>query len=312
MLRGEYAIYTPPIDAFGKQIAEWIDNQVSGAYFYGVPRLGKSRAVRFWLQQLMEERYGKSFPLFRWVRRHHQQVSEGEFWSELLQAVNCRYWENGKRQQKLDRLLMLLRTTAVRCRTNLIVLMIDEAQTMGPSEWRWLANLQNGLDDAGYRLTIFSIGSHELAYQHESFLLGGDSHLTARFMVQSARFRGIQSPEELAYVIRSYDEDSVWPDDSQTSYTEYFVPDAFEHGFRLAATAHVLWQVLINLSEGSKTRQGPELPMQHIARACEYVLRHGAQGESVDNLVSEAGWQAAAKQTGFASHMRMVHRFGKG
>ena len=311
MLRGEYAVFTPAISRFGETIAEWIDNQVPGAYFYGVPRLGKSRAVKFWIERLLQERYDNSLPFFRWIRRHHQQISENEFWAELLQSLRNRYWESGKRHQKLNRLLMQFRTRADRCNTNCIVLMIDEAQTMGPMEWRWLVNLQNLLDDAGYRLTIFSVGSHELTYQHDSFELGGDAHLTARFMVQSARFHGIRSIAELHYVLRAYDEDSEWPEGTGISYTRYFAEQAFLDGFRLANCAEFLWSILVDLAPHSNRRRITEFPMQHIARTCEFILRQAAKGIPVECLVNDDEMRRAVQQTGFREHMRMIYPLRK-
>lgn len=49
MILQEYAIYTPPIAEIFDVICEWIENKVPGGYIYGISRLGKSRAVKFWL-----------------------------------------------------------------------------------------------------------------------------------------------------------------------------------------------------------------------------------------------------------------------
>lgn len=57
MILQEYAIYTPPIAEIFEVICEWIENKVPGGYIYGISRLGKSRAVKFWLSVLIEEQY---------------------------------------------------------------------------------------------------------------------------------------------------------------------------------------------------------------------------------------------------------------
>lgn len=69
-------------------------------------------------------------------------------------------------------------------------------------------------------LTVVSVGSHELAYQHEAFLLAQDVHLTGRFMIHELRFDRIQSPEELGFVLDAYDER---PDESGCSFKPVFL-----------------------------------------------------------------------------------------
>jgi hypothetical protein len=78
--------------------------------------------------------------------------------------------------------------------------MIDEAQDMRDPEYRTICNLQNELDSLGFQLTVISVGSQELTYQHEVFIQTGDIHLIARFMVRDAPFRGIRDAAELRYV----------------------------------------------------------------------------------------------------------------
>jgi hypothetical protein len=168
--RGQYGLFTPPINDFFATVFEWIESRVTGGYIYGVPRLGKSRAVQFWIEQLLSEKYHGLLPLFRLIYKEHDRFSEHEFLSDLLDASHHKYSASGSRKVKLERLVRLYAARARNAGGNHIVLMIDEAQYMGDSGYRTLCNRQNELDDQGYHLTVISVGSHELAYQHEVFI----------------------------------------------------------------------------------------------------------------------------------------------
>lgn len=274
-MRGTYALFTPPIDEFFSTVCEWIDGHVSGGYVYGPPRQGKSRAVQFWIERLLAERYGTLLPFFRLNHKCHDRFSELEFLTELLQAGRHRLAQTGSRLTKLDRLVKLFATRARNAGGNQIVLMIDEAQNMREQSYRILCNLQNELEDLGYQLTVISVGTQELAYQHSAFAQGGDLHLVGRFMVRAALFRGIHSQTELAYILEAYDSEAEWPEGSGISYTRYFFPRAFESGFRLSALAPELWRVYSDLAP-PKLQTQLQVAMEHIAKPVESLFRAGA------------------------------------
>src|SRR4030067_724650 len=91
----------------------------------------------------------------------------------------------------------------------------------------WLLGLQNDLDNEGYRLSVFSIGSHHIHYQPNYLARTGNAHIVARFFPVDARFYGIRSVSELAYALNGYDLDSDWPPGTNTSYLKYFAPSEF-------------------------------------------------------------------------------------
>ncbi len=68
-----------------------------------------------------------------------------------------------------------------------------------------------------------------------------------RFMVRDAPFRGIRSDKELVSVLDVYDCRSEWPPKAASSYTRYFLPQAFEYGFRMASCGAILWDIFDEL-----------------------------------------------------------------
>jgi len=206
------------------------------------------------------------------------------------------------RQLLLDRLTRQYATRARNAGGNHIVLIIDEAQNMHDPEYRTLCNLQNELDNLGYLLTVIAVGSHELTYQHDVFLETGDIHITGRFMVREARFRGISNQQELEFVLNGYDSLTEWPEGSGKSYTSYFLPQSFASGFRIAKYAEALWSVFINLAPkvaGFKL----EVPMEHIAKSVEGVFRDFDDDHLLTTELSFADLEEKVEMTAYRKHM---------
>jgi AAA domain len=305
IVRGQYALNTPPIDEFIATICEWIDSRVTGGYIYGVSRLGKSRAVKFWVEARLAEKYHGLLPFFRLIHKRHERHSEIELLMELLEASRHKYAKSNSRKILLDRLVRLYATRARNAGSNHIVLMIDEAQDMRDPEYRTICNLQNELEDCGFQLTVISVGSHELTYQHEIFVQAGDIHLIARFMVRDAPFRGIRDATELRSVLEGYDSDSEWPEKSDISFTKHFFPRAFDGGFRIAGYSTELWNIFLEMGP-----QRPgfrlEVPMEHIAKTVEGIFRDFSDTHMIENDLSRGDLIMEVEKTAYRRHMKAV------
>lgn len=304
----QYAVYTPPIDRMISQIGDWIDQQVPGAYIYGASRLGKSRGVKWFLTSVLEERFGTVVPLIIWVRRPDSQASEAAFWHQLLLASNFMFAEAGNPPKRTAGFYLCVErfiAVAKNAGQNHVILMADEAHGLTLREWQWLTGLQNALDHQGYLLSVFSIGTHQLGYQHEYLGSTGNAHVAARFMTAHARFHGLRSEEEVLYVLTGYDDDSEWPPGSGMSFLKYFAPVDFTLGHRLVTCTGMLWTALGELSPVKQHRYR-QYPMQSIASVVEAALFRLARGEAWDSVTSYKSWLDALSKVNFSDHMRLI------
>jgi len=308
LVRKEYAIWTPPIEEMIDTMRDWIERRVPGGYIYGASRFGKSRGVKFFVREELKATFGTTVPLVVWVRPTDTDKSEAGFWHELLYYSGFEF-TNTKRPHSAvtGRYLVKERfmTIASESRSNYIVLIIDEAQEVSYKEWKWLTGLQNKLDWEGFRLSVFSVGTQQLGYEHSLLGKSGNAHVAARFMVENARFHGLCSVDDLIHVLRGYDEDSEWPKGSGITYHQYYSPDGFARGERLYKTAEAMWSALCELSPKVK-----QFPMQHIAYAVEAMLNKLAMEEDWSELTSQAGWREVLQQTSLDRHMKLVNAAG--
>jgi hypothetical protein len=133
----------------------------------------------------------------------------------------------------------------------------------------------------------------------------GNPHVGARFLVDHWTFPGVQSVEELEFILNGYDVDSKWPPDGGASYLEHFAPKEFERNRRLAACAPVLWECLVALlPEGLELKWN--FPMKHVALAAEDVLVELAFGADWEHVTSAKSWIDALTKHRLADHMRAI------
>jgi AAA domain len=311
LVRGEYAICTAPILEMFDSICQWIDSHASGGYIYGFSRYGKSTASRFWITKLLAERYGKSLAFFRLIYKQHDRFSESLFLSELLGASQHPLERAPRKNVMLERISRQYATSARSQGGDQIVLLVDEAQEMHEPEYQTLCNLENELDQLGFNLTILSVGSHELTYQHQLFVQTGKIHLTARYMVRSSRFRGIRNKDELEAILRAYDILTEWPEGSGRSYTKHFFPHAFESGFRVANLAEEMWSTFVELGPHI-TGYRLEAPMEHIAKTVEYLFRSFSDDQIDAQGVRKENLTRAVANTEYQGHMAAISYMLKG
>ena len=305
LVRGQYAICTAPILEMFDEICLWIDNHAPGGYIYGYSRFGKTWASRFWIPKLLKEQYGKKLTFFRYEHKQHDRFSEILFLSELLGASRHKYGRAISKKIMLDRIARLYATTARNHGSNRIVLLIDEAQDMHDPEFQTLCNLENELDQHSYKLTVISVGSQELTYQHSAFIQAGQIHLMARYMVRSSRFRGICNAEELKNVLIGYDSFTEWPEKSGKSFTKYFFPKAYEDGFRMANHANNMWRIFEELGP-RKSKYSLEVPMEHIAMSVEYIFRNLTDEYVCADELKVADLDKAINDSNYQGHMSAI------
>lgn len=305
VVKGTYALYTRPIQEFISILAEWIDEGTPGGYVYGPYRHGKSTAVNEFIKVRLAAKCAGPLPLFTFSYDKHDRFSEHDFLSDLLTASKHNFTEGRSCRVKTERLTNFYATCARNAGGNRVLLVVDEAQRMHGPEYHVLCNLQNRLDVLGYKLTVISVGSHQVAYQHGAFLNVDDLYLAARFFVNGAQFRGIIGAIELEEVLKGYDVDSEWPAGSGTSYTKYFFPKAFEAGFRLSASAAELWSIFEEMGPANP-KHGLQVPMQHIARTVEALIRKFSDDGICEPEINRDDLVKAVERTGYRVFMKAV------
>src|SRR3546814_1290838 len=70
--------------------------------------------------------------------------------------------------------------------------------------------------------------------------------ILARFLAEPIPFEGCISVDDFRKILRSYDVNSEYPEGSGLSYTRFFLPKAYQAGFRLTNYSEEIWDALLN------------------------------------------------------------------
>lgn len=308
ILRNDYAVYTVATDKFMKKVVSWTENMLPGAYVYGRPRIGKSRALKYWVEPSLHDYYGNQFCMYRMRIKNMQLPNENTFLDEVIQSLKGKLIKfTGKNIKSLKYELIVNHIIVDRIKSNahISLFVIDEAQNLSESHFHWLCNIQNELDELGCNITFLLVGSQALNSLSELYSAANDAQIVGRFMLDKYQFTGVRTKDELSYVLNNYDQESEWPTGSENSFTEYFFTKSYQCGFRFVNHISMFWNCYTSEFESALSNKDKriEVSMEHIGKAINFICRNYADIESEQFELSSNQILEAIKHTHFRHYM---------
>ena len=267
-------VATPPIERLCDAVKSAIDLSLRGIQVYGFARIGKSEAINY-----ISDRNDWIFPrkaaMCAIDAQERRKQSDSSCFQWLLDTLGVKI----PARSTPDQLCNLVMGRAIELSTNadtrLMILFIDEAQRLLPSDYESLVTLDNRLTrERFYLLHVFMNQrdltgfSNEAPTSHEH-----PPHVAGRFMVLRHEFTGLKDADEAAYVLQRYDKDSDHPKGSGISFTAHFAGSAFrEHDFRLAQYATRLWELASNERAQARLHDNWTWPMKAFEAMVVYLL----------------------------------------
>ncbi len=293
---GGYVISTPSVYEMGNEVSEWLDLRLSGGMIYGPPRLGKTSAIKYVERKLLYDFDGK-LPIVTFECQSHSIAREGEFFTEFLQSIGHELAEKGKTTDRRKRLYQYLRNLAERNPHKRLVIFLDEAQKLHKDHYSWLVDIYNYLDRAVVVPTFILVGQQELANRRNAMVIAKQFQVVGRFMVNAHQFSGIANAKEIQVCLHGYDDQSEYPEGSGWSYTRYYFPVAYEHGWRLGSQADNVWGAFMEARENGQLPGAAQIPMKFLTAAIEYVLRRYENLLDIEPHLSLQIWREAVKKS---------------
>jgi hypothetical protein len=293
-----YVICTPPILLLHDVVRQLIENRVPGAVIHSKPRKGKTRAIKYLIKQLPQT-FGIQIPILYALCKEYRIPSEGRFLGDLLHSLGHSMWESGKASAKQHRLVEHLASKVDQSNQDRLILFLDEAQKLHEDHYNWLIDIYNELDQRDIALTVLLVGQDELMQQLTAFEQAHKTQILGRFMVHRFEFRGLTSREDIKRCLEAYDEID-FPSESGWSYTSYFFPAAFQHGFRINSCAQDLWQAFKETKENYCLPGPLDVGMQYFCRTVEYIMKDNTTF-GVQPTLSRKMWKEAIEMSGFVA-----------
>ncbi len=263
----EYILPTPMMGAAYEVIRERVWTRRTGAVFYAAPRTGKTRCAFAARDHLLRE-----FPKLHITllsARRSARPTETHMFRMILEAEHHALSGRANADVLFENTVADI---AIKTKTKgggQYVLLIDEMQNLNHSDLQQLVCLHNALELQKIKMTTISFAQPEILHRRTALLASNDRQIIARFLSEPMHYSGCSSVTDLRRILRSFDELSEYPEDSGCSYTCFFFPKAFEHGFRLQSIAEALWQ---RLTKAASAGNASSIPMEHTCLSIENLL----------------------------------------
>lgn len=182
-----------------------------------------------------------------------------------------------------------------------IVLVFDEFQNCRSHELQCLAEICNECNELQLRCTVVTFGSEALSHLKNGLLATEKHYLVTRFFNVLIRYEGIESLEDLAVLMKSYDdkEQAEYPPKSGWSFARFFLPRAFEMGWRLESEASALWESFVESVTPPKKRQHIALRTECVTSAVESALIENRSFAGTSAPLDQEDWTTAVTRSNF-------------
>ena len=264
-----YIIPTPSIEKYYTQVKRCIRLKIPGAMTFALPRYGKTRCIMYCIGAIKAD--FPKLPVYQILCPQKGTSSEGAFFSNMLRTVGHEKPDSGSICAKRGRLYKYLIEQGEKSDYKSIVSFFDESQKLSMPEYEWLRDIHDELDKCGIRYLTFMLGQEQLKYQKLAMREEGAIQIIQRFMLDELKFRGIQNLDELATCLHEYDE-AHYPPNSDWTYTRFFLPRAYDNGFRMLDCAELMWAVFSAAHEETYPAADIDIPMTYFTRAVECIL----------------------------------------
>ena len=244
LIRNKQILATPALEEAYNILKNVISSPEFGLCFYCSPRNGKTTALDA-IEELLSIEF-PNVPVFRASASKHAASTEKSQWQGILRDVKHAVAHTALNQR--DDLIDLMIASALAAQSDVVILMVDEAQNWEPEHWEYLKGATNSVtlrSTTKVRVITLSFGQLQLIDLRAKIL---DHHdMAARFFADFREFPGLQNVDALIKIFEQLDnlEQTEWPEGGGICYSEFFMPIAYAAGWRLRVEMPKLWQAFI-------------------------------------------------------------------
>lgn len=288
MMDQGYLIVTPEIEALHDVVFDWVVARKSGLFIAGLHRQGKSKALEYILNLLRDE-----LPFMAFLRCDAKRLAsqtKPQFCADILRQFGyaADLLKKGRAEEILEHFFL---TACARAGGKHCVLFVDEAQLWTVTQYRYLLEIWNRVRNEGCILSTVLVGQESLPSLRT--LTGNLDHgaVVARFFVKMHKFSGVRDITALSEILTSYDEKLFYPEESDWSYSRYFLQQAFDDGWRLERETLTFWTALKEVAgqrAGAAKRTG--FRTAWVIDAIHSFLLDGMKNDGVDFQGSQTRW----------------------
>ncbi|MFJ2484870.1 hypothetical protein [Pseudomonas sp. NPDC087639] len=294
-----YFTLTPTIVEIYEKVRELIFLSEPSIYFWSTPRMGKTecaKAVRF---LIFREFPDKMVVLASCDPSKDTSIVPTIFKGMGLDKETTRLSKSEARDRVVDHIICeLAGKSGKHC-----LLMIDEMQAMVTKDYQSLQAIQNELKLNNISLTTIGFAQHEINSMRTTLSSGGQIALVARFLSRRERFKGCTTVDWLAATLKKFDYELTFPEMSDCTYTNFFVPKAFGAGFRLGNYVELIFK---EAKKAVSTSQAKIIPTAHLFTAIGYILATARSEDKPEFVLTQSMVASAFRVSGMAQFAELI------
>jgi hypothetical protein len=297
----EYTLLTPMLRAAYAIARERVWTRRTGVVFYGSPRIGKSKCAEE-IRRLLLDEFPTSYVVVAQARRT-LRASDGHMFRLLLEAQGHILSVRTSPDLLFRNAVTHVEMETSRRKGRQFVLILDEMQLLNDTDLQQLVVLQNALVSKRIKMTTLSFAQPEILHRRTSLMTAKQGQIIARFLSEPIKFEGCSNAKELKELLKGFDEESDFPEGSGCSYTQFFVPLAFQNKFRLHHHSTAIWKALRDAADGA----GDDgLPMEHVCLVIEHILLSARTEDCASFVLSKQDIVSAVEASNLENHCNAV------
>ena len=277
-------VWTPRIEEAAQIAALWINCDICGAAFWGLPRVGKSEFAKYF-EKIADEMFGGTVVVVRLNFGGEQFHKAVQFLRRCLSTVGVRASATRDPEVLRTRLMdeIWSRCTPV---TRRVVLIADELQNVAPLLYGEFALMEAAISER-YVPFLLCIGQPEL--QSTVANLEKNLHVMGRQFQELREFRGL-SLGDIEEFLSSLDGESL-------SFSRQHFPSRVARGWSIVHLVESLRQAINAAIDLDKLNLELFFPMAYLRQTLNYLFYFLIDDESVD--VTAATVAEAFDRNGF-------------
>nr|WP_314576563.1 hypothetical protein [uncultured Pseudomonas sp.] len=270
---------TPTVESVYTVVREVIFMSKPSMYFYSSPRMGKSQCAKLIKHMVQQEFSDKLVVLASGdiaqanniiltlfssldLVKHSYKPSIGDYRARIINHIRCE----------------LAGMRGKHC-----LFIIDELQVLSTLDYKHLQTIQNELKMAGISLTVIGFAQEDINSVKSSLSMANELALIARFLSKGEQFPGCSSVKWLNAILTNFDEALFYPVDSTCSFTNFFLPMAFEAGFRMRNMA----EQIFNIAYQAVSASSKIIPTEHLFIALGHMLASARAQDKPDFVMTK-------------------------
>lgn len=260
-------LVTPAMGRLREDLLRWLWTGSTGGLILGASQVGKTTALLALLTQLYT-RDKRRIPAYYVSSPRRDQTTILSVFRQLCWSQDLPVKKNDRADHLSDRFVHYLADQAIEHHCPMTVLFVDEMQRLALRQFEAFAEVYDRLSLFDIALTtVFAGNDQQCDGLLERIEKPRYAHIRGRFFRQVLTYKGLTSRGEVDACLAQYDQ-LRYPDDGPT-YCEYFLPEAFGAGWRLASLSTDLWRVFRNYQ---KTYRLGSWPMKYFTIAVNTLL----------------------------------------